>query len=98
MPNGFLPSHRPSVSEITKILYPHGQVSRDELGEILEFALEGRHRVKEQLNKIGSFEYYDTSFSYTLHETGEERFVGGYPSRQRFGTRPLARRYSFSET
>ena len=25
---------------------------------------------------MGSFEYYHTSFSYTLQETGEERFVG----------------------
>ena len=25
---------------------------------------------------MGSFEYYQTSFSYTLQETGEERFVG----------------------
>ena len=43
---------------------------------ILEFALEGRRRVKEQLKKMGSFEYYQTSFSYTMQETGEEKFVG----------------------
>jgi ATP-dependent Lon protease len=51
-------------------------VTQDELAEILELALEGRRRVKEQLKKMGSFEYYHTSFSYTLQETGEERFVG----------------------
>lgn len=38
--------------------------------------MEGRRRVKEQLKKMGSFEYYQTSFSYTLQETGEECFVG----------------------
>jgi ATP-dependent Lon protease len=59
-----------------KIVFPHGEVNRDELAEILEFALEGRRRVKEQLKKMGAFEYYHTSFSYTLQETGEERFVG----------------------
>ena len=59
-----------------KILFPHGEVTQDELAEILEFALEGRRRVKEQLKKMGSFEYYQTSFSYTLQETGEEKFVG----------------------
>ena len=32
--------------------------------------------MKEQLKKMGSFEYYQTSFSYTLQETGEEKFVG----------------------
>ena len=67
---------RKTVSGLMKILHPNGEVSRDELGELLELALEGRRRVKEQLKKMGSFEYYHTSFSYTLQETGEEKFVG----------------------
>jgi len=28
--------------------------------------MEERRRVKEQLKKMGSFEYYHTSFSYTV--------------------------------
>src|SRR5882724_1157769 len=67
---------RKTVSGLVKVLFPHGDVTQEELGEILEFALEGRRRVKEQLKKMGSFEYYQTSFSYTLQDTGEERFVG----------------------
>jgi ATP-dependent Lon protease len=67
---------RKTVSGLTKVLYPHGEVTEDELAEILELALEGRRRVKEQLKKMGSFEYYHTSFSYTVQESGEERFVG----------------------
>jgi ATP-dependent Lon protease len=67
---------RKTVSGLMKILFPHGDVTQDELSEILGLALEGRRRVKEQLKKMGSFEYYQTSFSYTLQETGEERFVG----------------------
>jgi ATP-dependent Lon protease len=67
---------RKTVSGFMKILFPHGEVPPVELAEILEFALEGRRRVKEQLKKMGSFEYYQTSFSYTLQETGEEKFVG----------------------
>ena len=67
---------RKTVSGLMKILFPHGDVTQEELAEILELALEGRRRVKEQLKKMGSFEYYQTSFSYTLQETGEERFVG----------------------
>jgi len=67
---------RRTVSGLVKILHPHGQVSREDLGEILELALEGRRRVKEQLKKMGSFEYYQTSFSYLVSESGEERFVG----------------------
>lgn len=67
---------RKTVSGLVKILYPHGEVSRDDLAEILELALEGRRRVKEQLKKMGSFEYYHTSFSYSFADSGEERFVG----------------------
>jgi ATP-dependent Lon protease len=67
---------RRTVSGMVKILHPHGQVSREDLGEVLELALEGRRRVKEQLKKMGSFEYYQTSFSYLVSESGEERFVG----------------------
>ena len=67
---------RKTVSGMMKILFPHGEVTQDDLAEVLELALEGRRRVKEQLKKMGSFEYYQTSFSYTFQETGEERFVG----------------------
>ena len=75
-----------------KIIHPHGEVTQDELAELLEFALEGRRRVKEQLKKMGSFEYYHTSFSYTLQETGEERFVGvpEQGGRDLISTDPLA--------
>jgi ATP-dependent Lon protease len=65
-----------TVSGLMKIIYPHGEATKAELAELLEFAMEGRRRVKEQLKKMGSFEYYHTSFSYTDVETGEERFVG----------------------
>jgi len=67
---------RRTVSGLVKILHPHGQVSREDLAELLELALEGRRRVKEQLKKMGSFEYYQTSFSYLVNDTGEEKFVG----------------------
>ena len=67
---------RKTVSGLMKVLFPHGEVTQEELAEILGLALEGRRRVKEQLKKMGSFEYYQTSFSYTLLDTGEERFVG----------------------
>ena len=38
--------------------------------------MEGRRRVKEQLKKMGSFEYYQTSFSYIDNDTREEFYVG----------------------
>ncbi|GAH57419.1 unnamed protein product, partial [marine sediment metagenome] len=67
---------RKTVSGLVKIIHPSGEATSEELCEILEFALEGRRRVKEQLKKMGSFEYYHTSFSYQLNETGEEHFTG----------------------
>jgi ATP-dependent Lon protease len=67
---------RKSVSGLVKLIYPHGEVTKDELAELVELALEGRRRVKEQLKKMGSFEYHQTSFSFIDGETREERFVG----------------------
>jgi len=67
---------RKTVSGLTKLLYPHGEFSKEELAEIVDVALEGRRRVKEQLKRMGSFEYYQTSFSYIDNETREERYVG----------------------
>lgn len=67
---------RRTVSGLVKVLYPNGDVTKDEMKEIVEVAVEGRRRVKEQLKKMGSFEFYRTSFSYIDRESGEERFVG----------------------
>jgi ATP-dependent Lon protease len=67
---------RKTVSGLIKLLYPDGEVTRDELSELLELAIEGRRRVKEQLKKMGSFEYYQTSFSFVDTESREERYVG----------------------
>ena len=53
-----------------------GNFLKEELAELLELALEGRRRVKEQLKKMGAFEYHQTSFSYRDIESTEERYVG----------------------
>ena len=67
---------RRTTSGLLKILHPDGEVEKEEMVRILEFAIEGRRRVKEQLKKMGSFEYYQTSFSDLDNDTGEERYVG----------------------
>ena len=51
-------------------------MSKDDLAELVDLALEGRRRVKEQLKKMGAFEYHQTSFSYIDSDTRVERFVG----------------------
>ena len=65
-----------TVSGLLKILHPNGECTKEELAEYLELAMEGRRRVKEQLKKRGSFEFYKTSFSYFDIEKGTERSVG----------------------
>jgi ATP-dependent Lon protease len=67
---------RKTVSGLVKLLHPAGDPPRDELQELLELALEGRRRVKEQLKRMGAFEYARTSFSYVDRETREQKFVG----------------------
>ena len=66
---------RKTVSGLVKLIYPNGEFSKDELREILEYALVGRRRVKEQLKKIGGMEFYDVHFSYIDIESMEENFV-----------------------
>ncbi|SEM84286.1 ATP-dependent Lon protease [Stigmatella aurantiaca] len=65
-----------TVSGLLKLLHPHGEWSRDELRSYLELAMEGRRRVKEQLKKRGSFEFFKTSFSYIDEHDGRELVVG----------------------
>lgn len=66
---------RKMVGGFIKLLYPHGEYSKEELEEILKFSLEMRRRVKEQLKKLGGMEFYDVNFSYIDNETFEEHFV-----------------------
>lgn len=67
---------RRTVGGLLKLLHPDGEYGKEDLQTYLELALEGRRRVKEQLKKRGSFEFYKTSFSYIDQEDGIERSVG----------------------
>lgn len=64
-----------TVSGLIKLVYPDGSYTRENVEEILRFALELRRRVKEQLKKIGGMEFYDVNFSYIDNETFNEEFV-----------------------
>ena len=66
---------RHTVSGLLKLLYPHEQYDKEAVRRCLEYALETRRRVKEQLKKIGGMEFFDVHFSYIDVENGEERFV-----------------------
>ncbi len=66
---------RKIVSGLTKLLYPDSVYTKDEMAEILRFALEMRRRVKEQQKKIGGMEFYDVNFSYIDTEDFTEHYV-----------------------
>ena len=66
---------RHTVSGLLKLLYPNEEYDREAVRRCLEYALETRRRVKEQLKKIGGMEFYDVHFSYIDPETLEERFI-----------------------
>ncbi len=64
-----------TVSGMVKLIHPDGDYTKENIEEILRFALEMRRRVKEQLKKIGGMEFYDVNFSYIDIETFDEEYV-----------------------
>lgn len=66
---------RKTVSGLLKLINPDGHYTKDSTRKCLEYALETRRRVKEQLKKIGGMEFYDVHFSYIDLEDQQERFI-----------------------
>lgn len=66
---------RKMISGFTKLLFPNGDYTKEDMAEIITISLELRRRVKEQLKKIGGMEFYDVNFSYVDNETFEEYYV-----------------------
>ena len=64
-----------TVSAFLKLLHPEGDAAPEHLNEYVEYALEGRRRVKEQLHKRkDDGEFADLDFSY-FNQEGKEVFV-----------------------
>lgn len=66
---------RKTVSGLIKLMHPDGNFTKEDVRRYLEFAIEMRRRVKEQLKRIGGMEFWDTNFSYVDKETQEEVYV-----------------------
>ena len=66
---------RKTVSGLIKLMHPDGNYTKEDVRQYLEFAIEMRRRVKEQLKRIGGMEFWDTNFSYIDKDTHEETFV-----------------------
>ena len=52
-----------TFSGLMKVLYPQGEASKEEIEELLKFAIEGRKRVKDQLMRIDTT-YPKVAFTY----------------------------------
>lgn len=65
-----------TFSGLAKLIYPTEEMTKEEAREILEYAIECRRRVKEQLRKMTPSEFSDVDLGYFDLDTGEEHIVG----------------------
>lgn len=63
-----------TFSGLTKLLFPSGEATADELEEVLRFAIEGRKRVKDQILRIDAT-MPPVHFGYTVVDGGAWRGV-----------------------
>ncbi len=68
-------SVRRTFSGLAKLIYPDENIDKEQARELLEYAIECRRRVKEQLRKMNPAEYSDVGLGYIDLETGEEHVV-----------------------
>lgn len=64
-----------TFSGMAKLIYPDENMSKEETRELLEYAIECRRRVKEQLRKMTPGEFSDVNLGYIDYETNEEIIV-----------------------
>lgn len=67
-----------TFSGMAKLIYPDENMTKEETREILEYAIECRRRVKEQLRKMTPGEFSDVNLGYIDNDTGE-KFVVSLP-------------------
>jgi ATP-dependent Lon protease len=81
-----------TFSGLMKILFPHGDATKDEIEEILQFAIEGRKRVKDQILRIDTtmanvnFGYLDKAADWHSVTTLEQDEYPTYYHHQRQDT------------
>ena len=66
---------RRTFSGMAKLIYPDGVMSKEDVQELLEYCIECRRRVKEQLRKMNPAEYSDIALGYIDLDTEEEFIV-----------------------
>lgn len=68
---------RKTFSGLAKLIFPDGKMSREDVRMLLEYAIEGRRRVKEQLKTMAGIEFIDVKLGYTDMENPVEMQVVG---------------------
>jgi len=63
-----------TFSGFIKVLYPHGEYTKEEAREIFEFAIESRKRIKDQLIRMDDT-FEEVEFSYVDKQTGKKIFL-----------------------
>lgn len=68
---------RKTFSGLAKLIFPDGKMSREDVRILLEYAIEGRRRVKEQLKTMAGIEFIDVKLGYADVENPMEAHVVG---------------------
>lgn len=68
---------RKTFSGLAKLIFPDGKMSREDVRVLLEYAIEGRRRVKEQLKTMAGIEFIDVKLGYADVENPMEVHVVG---------------------
>ncbi len=66
---------RKTFSGLAKLVHPDGEMTKDDVRELLDYAIEGRRRVKEQLKTMAGIEFIDVGLGYRDNETGLSTIV-----------------------
>ncbi len=66
---------RRTFSGLAKLIYPNDSMTKEECQDLLEYCIELRRRVKEQLRKMNPSEFNDVALGYIDLDTDEEFIV-----------------------
>lgn len=68
---------RKTFSGLAKLIFPDGKMNREDVRMLLEYAIEGRRRVKEQLKTMAGIEFIDVKMGYADVENPAEVHIVG---------------------
>ena len=70
---------RKTFSGLAKLVFPDGRMGKEDVRMLLEYAIEGRRRVKEQLKIMAGIEFIDVQLGYVDVENPSESVVVRVP-------------------